>query len=524
MIPKAAIDTFLKAPRDDHRWMKRLTHKQIDAALAALNPKVELEPGLRLHQKVCIYLGIAYPQFAYWLDLGTGKTTVILHILRYWWQTGNLTRALIFVKTNKAFPTWEAQIKRWNIDIPYVTLQDSSHEKWKTLERFKEGLIIVPYPGAVAMTTQRSKNKKGKIKFRLDPKAIKRLVSGVQALAMDESTCAGHFSSLTSQLCSRLRNQTEFCYALAGRPFGRDPTMLWAQHYIIDGGQTLGETLGLFRAAFYAEENNPWGNEWSKNYTFKKRMLPKLMDLVQHRSISYDEHECIDVPKWQPILEEVSLPEEANAYYEKVVEAVISAKGNLREMKNAFMRMRQLSSGFLGFRNDDSGAKVEIAFDENPKLERLLDVLSELPDDRKAVIFYDFTFSGRTIYQRLKELELQGIWVWGATKNAAELQHKFQTNPKCRVAVLNSRIGAYSLDGLQEVANYTMFYESPVAVIDRDQATKRLRRQGQKRKVFEFDFVTKGTLDKRILHFHREGGELLQALRANPRELLKELK
>lgn len=504
--------------------MKRLTHKQIDDALAQLKPSPRLEPGLRLHQKVCIYLGIAYPQFAFWLDLGTGKTTVLLHLLRYWWETGHINCALIFVKTSKAFPTWEAQIARWNIDIPYITLTDSSVVKWKAIEQFKKGLIIVPYPGAVAMTTKRVKNKKGKIKFKLDAKAVARLAANVQALALDESTCAGHSQSVTSQLCARLSQRTDFCYALAGRPFGRDPTLLWAQHNIIDGGQTLGETLGLFRAAFFSEEDNPWGNEWSKNYTFKKRMLPKLMDLVQHRSISYGEHECIDVPKWVPILEQVSLPEEATAYYGKIVESVIAAKGNLQEMKNAFMRMRQLSSGFLGFRNDESGKRVEIAFEDNPKLERLLDVLSELPDDRKAVVFYDFTFSGRTIYERLKDLGLQGIWVWGETKNASELQHKFQTNPKCRVAVLNSRIGAYSLDGLQEVANYTMFYESPVAVIDRDQATKRLRRQGQKRKVFEYDLVVKGTLDKRILSFHKEGGELLQALRANPRALLKDLK
>jgi hypothetical protein len=385
-------------------------------------------------------------------------------------------------------------------------------------------LIIVPYPSAVAMTTWRvlDKKKKGKLKLKLAQDLVQRLAERADGIILDESTVVGNHQSLTSKLCTKLSYRSQFCYALAGRPFGRDPTLLWAQHNIVDGGQTFGETLGLFRAAFFNEEDNPWDRKgYAKDYTFKKKMLPELMRIVQHRSISYGEDECIDVPKWQPILEEVSLPEEASAYYQKVVEQIIAAKGNLEAMKNAFMRMRQLSSGFLGFRNSEDDKRVEISFAENPKLERLLDVLQELPDERKAVVFTDFTFSGRKISERLKEIGLHGVWVWGGTKNPSELQKRFQEDPDCRVVVLNSRIGAYSLDGLQEVANYTMFYESPVGCIDRSQAEKRVRRQGQKRIVFEYDFVTKGTLDKRILSFHKDGTDLLAALRANPKSLLE---
>ena len=525
MIPTSAIKEFLEQPRDDHRWLKNLTHKQVDEVVAALQPVPKLHPLLHVHQKVCICLGVAYPQFGFWLDMGCGKSLIALELLRYWWECGRLNRAVVLVKNDKAFPTWKAQMKRWGIDIPYVMLgNSSSEEKWAQLEGFKEGIIFLAYPGATALCSSKVKNSKGENRMALDPKKVERFAGGLDALVMDESTVAGHKDSLTSKLCTKLRQRAQFCYALAGRPFGRDPTLLWSQYYILDGGETFGETLGLFRAAFFNEEDNPYtSNEYSKTYTFKAKMKDKMMRIAQHRSIAYAESECIEVPDWpDPIIEEVSLPEEAQAYQKHIVEEVIAARGNLRAMDNAFLRMRQLSSGFLGFKNEETDKRVEIEFAENPKLDLLLGLLDEVPQDRKAVCFYDYTFSGRKIYEALKAAGRKPIWLWSGTKDSMGEQKRFQEDPDCDVAIINNKVGAYSIDGLQ-VANYVFFYESPVSVLDRTQAEKRVKRQGQLHKVFQYDLCVKGTFDRRILDFHKDGADLLAALRHNPAEFLKNL-
>lgn len=487
--------------------------------LKALKPPPQINSTLRFHQKLGFLLGTAYPQFCFFYDMGSGKTVLALELLRYWWQCGRLRRALVFVTSDKAFPTWEKQLKTWNIDLPSISLSaGSSVLKWQMLEDFKEGLIFITYPGAVAMTSHRVKSKRGKNKMQLDPKLVKKLAQSVDAIILDESTkCA--WESLTSKLCAKLCQSAQFCYALAGRPFGRDPTMLWRQLFIVDGGQTLGETLGLFRAAFFSETDNPWA-KYAKDYTFKKKMMPELMRIVQHRSISYSAEECIDVPEFQSIIEEVSLPEEASVYYQKVVDQIIEARGNLELMKNAFLRMRQLSSGFLGFRNDESGERVEIAFAENPKLDRLLELIEAMPDDQGAVIFYSFTASGRRITKELEALGYDVMWLWSGTKDAQGALRKFQSDPKQRIAVINEKVGAYSLDGLQDKASYIYFYESPLGCIDRSQAEKRLVRQGQQRKVFIYDLVVRGTGDSKILQYHREGKELFRELMRNPKGLL----
>lgn len=518
MILTAAIEEYLARDLESHGWVKGLTEAQLDAALSRLDPVPDLHPSLRLHQKACFLLGVSYPQFCFWLDMGTGKTILSFELLRYWFQVGRVKRAIVFVTSDKAFDTWEKQLERFEVGLPLISLSGSSKDKWAQLEEFERGLVLVPYPGAVAMVSTRVKVKgKRGMKMQLDKKLVKKLLRWSDAFVLDESTRCGSPSSLTFKLVAQLRKQAKIRYALAGRPFGRDPTMLWAQHFLIDGGETLGETLGLFRAAFFSEQPNRWDPKgYAKDYTFKQAMKPQLSKIIQHRSITYSADECIDLPPVVPIREVVHLHEEAEAYYKRALEDVKAAKGNVREMENAFLRMRQISSGFVGFKNDETGEKAEVELLENPKLDRLLELVEDLPEGRKAVVFYDFTHFGRAIVKRLSEAGSSPIWLWSGTKDPRKELARFREDRKCEVAVLQSKLGAMSLDGLQDVANYLFFAESPLGIIDREQAERRLVRQGQQHTVFIYDLIVRGTVDEKILEYHQEGKNFFDVVLRQP--------
>lgn len=527
MIPAAAVEEFLSRKLDSHLWVKRLTSKQLDEAISQLRPVPRLKVKFRKHQKACFLLGVAYPQFAFFLEMGLGKTILTLALLDYWFQTGLLHRAIIFVTSDKAFLTWEKQLRQFGVKLPMVALEGSSETKWEQLEEFGDGLVLLPYPGAVAMTAKRVKLKgKDKKKLKLDEVLVERLAAWAGALVMDESTRVGNHNSTTHKLLAKLVSEGEQVrYALTGRPFGRDPTMLWPQCKLIDGGATLGGTLGMFREAFFTQHKKEFGpkhiRKHVKDYKFDKRMEPQLSKMVQHRSITYSEDECLDLPKVVPTIEEVSLPEETRAYYKRLVEQLIAAKGNFREVKNVFLRMRQLSSGFIGLKDDETGEKAQIEFEQNPKMDRLLELLEAVPDTRKSVIFYDFTISGRNIVKRLQEeLGREPIWLWSGTRDSRRELERFSNDPDCTEAVINNRLGSMSLDGLQYVANYDFYYESPVGAIDRAQAEKRIHRDGQKRRVFRYDMVVRRTMDQRILDFHAEGADLFKALIRDPAKAL----
>lgn len=526
MIPKIAIDAYLKQERDDHRWMKDLDEEEVDAALRRLTFKSFT--GSRIHQKVGNLLGVAHPKFAFFYDMGTGKTLMTLDILRYWLEVGRLRKALILLTSDKAMSTWTRQQEKWGFgDIPYKCLTGSSEEKWDLSRDIKEGFMYCSYPGAVHMLSHLIPNtKKKKNEMALSAELVDKFSHHLDAIVMDESTRVGHYTSLTHLMCKYIaHNKTKFCYGLAGRPFGRDPHLLWGQMNVIDEGETFGN-LGLFREAFFSSKQNKHAGRhggrgrYVNDYTFRKRTLPDLRKLMQHRSLQYSADECIQLPPVNPYLEEVDLPYEALEYYEAEAQRLIENRKNLRVVQNAFLRMRQIASGFLGFIDDVEGERIEIEFEENPKEDRLIELLEELPENRKALVFYEFTRSGRKIVDRLTKLGISNIWLWSGTKNSDEEITKFMTDPNCTVCVLNNKLGAYSLDGLQ-VANYQFFYESPVGVMEREQAERRVEREGQLHKIFRYDLIVRDSVEARILDLHDDGRDIQQVLRQNPASLVR---
>lgn len=498
--------------------MKKLPRKIVARELKRVGFRVaNPEKKLRLHQMVCILLGIAHPAFAFWLEMGTGKTRIALELLYYFWKKKRFKVALILAPGESALDSWEKQIKIWDINIPYVTLMNSpSADKWDAIAELETGLILATYPGFVRMCCDLYKKPRArKAALKPNPKKLKVLTKLLQAMVLDEATKVAHIHSLAYRICRKLAQTCQIRYELAGRPFGRDPTNLWAQLYLVDHGETLSDTLGMFRAGFFEEKANFWGGA---EYKFKKSMELELKRILRHRTITYHASECIDLPKLNTQIVEVKLPIEAKAYYDSFVKHIKRVHAGFSERKNDFIRMRQVSSGFVGFKDDETGEKAEIAFADNPKLEALLELIDEIPEDCKFVIFYEFNYSGRLIHEALTRRKIKHEWLWGQTKNRREVQRRFDEDEKVRGLLLNHKLGAYALN-LQR-ANYDFFYESPVPVIDREQAERRTYRDGQTRVVFRTDLVCKGTLDERILHFHKTGENLFKALIRNPGKAL----
>lgn len=521
IISPRAIKAFLHEPRDDYTWMKSLKEKELDVILKDLGFTVgKPDEPLDKHQKVCVVLGIMHPAFAFFLDMGTGKTRVTLELLRHWHLRGDLKTALVLAPSDPVLIGWENQIKYWKTGLPYTTLfSSSSASKWELINETEGGLILCTYPGLSWVVSQmeqvKYRNKPAKNKLRIYKPSLKKLAAKVNALVLDESTKVANHGSLFYRVAHQLRKTAPICYELAGRPFGRDPISLWSQLHIIDRGETLGDTLGMFRAALFTSKQGYWGNT---EYKFDKAKEPILNRMLRHRSIEYSEAECGHKHKLISKLEEVIMPKETMVYYLKFLEQLKKQHAGVEERQNSFIRMRQASSGFIGYTKADSDDKAKIWFAQNPKLDRLLELLDEMPKDRKFVIWHEFTASGERICEELTKRKIKHLRGWSGTENSRAFQDAFDHDPRVRGAVINHKWGAYGLN--LQAANYEFIYESPVSSVDRDQMDKRLPRRGQTRTVFRSDLVCRSTVDARILAFHREGADLFKALMRDPRKAL----
>lgn len=469
---------------------------------------------MMLQQIAGFLIGVACPHFAFFYGMGTGKTLIILRLIEYWYSLGKLRKAVVIVPSQEAVTSWEDECEKWNFKLPHIGLiEGTTQDKWERWFELEEGLAIVSYPSLRALGTVRGV-KKGKNRDIPQKRLINYMRKGLGCVVFDELTEAKEKTTLNFRLCRAMSAKLPYIYGLAGRPFGRDPTDLWAQQFLIDRGESLGPTLGLFRAAFFKAEHNYWGGPWSFDFKFRKEMSEELNRHSGHRSLYWATDECVELPPLSRIPKRFILPKETWDYYERVMKHMQASRGNQNAIYNDFIRLRQLSSGFLGVANDHVGAKCEIEFDKNPKLDLLVELLERLPRGCKAVVFHEFIRSGKAISAALTKKKITHRWLWSGTKDRTKALHDFQRDPDCEVLVLNHMLGAYVLN--LQMANYVMYFESPVGCIDREQSEFRCWRTGQTKRVMLYDLVMRGGVDERILAFHKQGSDLSKAILRNP--------
>jgi SNF2 family DNA or RNA helicase len=512
MLPKSTITQFLQKPRDDFRPWKKLSPEDCQARADKLVARPPIWDKFRHHQKICFLIGAKTCRFAFWLDTGCGKTLLSIALARYFKRASIVKRVLVLVPNKINCDEWSDEIVKHCPNVKYKILRGSSRQKWQQLEQSPDALLtMTTYAGLARMVCELVTIKKGKHKGenKLKPiaKLVKRITDTFDGLVMDESTEVQSKGRLPFRICRKIAAASQITFALSGTPFGRDPTPLWSQMFLIDGGETLGKNLGIFRAAFFKEKENYWSAY--PDYVFDERKKGLLNRLLAHRSIRYPANKA-DLPKVVPIIKQVRLSDEPRVFYDRARDRLIASHGNFREQKNAFLRMRQISSGFLGYYDDELGVKAQQEFFPNPKLESLLATIASIRLDHKILVMHDFVFSGAMISRELTTMKIKHVRIYGKTKNPGEVLKQFKTDPKTQVCVMN-QAGAFGLN--LQVAKYGLIYESLVPVIKRKQIIARfVRQESEHETVFLIDYVTRGTVDQQILDFHAQGKSLFDAI------------
>ena len=523
-IAKSAIDAYLARLVDDLSFVKDLKPLEVEEELTYINPPPKFTAPLRTDQKVCFLLGVAYPEILLMTDLGLGKTVVSLELFNYFYSIGKVKRGLVFAPTDELVEGWEDEIKKWGFEFDYLSLRKgSSKSKWDDFNHFRgDGLILGTYAGIGAMVSELQLVKEGDTKRKRMPqvKLMNRLGANIDATFFDQSTCASNRSTVSFRVCNHFSEAASVRFGLAGRAFGRDPGQLFYQFYLADRGRAFGKLIGIFRDSFYYKSFPKWGGI---QYNFRKRRSKQFTKFTLASSLRYSVDECVDLPPKVMVNKECEFPKENWDYFVRARDELLKAKGKYREVRNSFLQMRQISSGFVGFIDDESGDRAEIEFEVNPKLNLLMDIVNELPEDKKCIIIHEFTWSGRKISEQLTKAKLEHGWLYGGTKDWTPIKESFNNDDDYRFLVANWKKASMGLN-LQK-ANYLIFYESPVAVIPRSETEGRVHRTGQLYKQFVYDLLVRDndgfSIDELIRSFHKEGADLWKQLVDNPQRLLK---
>lgn len=508
LINPRVVKNFLNRDLDSWDWMKKESRKDIRKAVKGLKPRPDFgNVKLRTSQLVVFLLCVYLKRFMIFGDMGFGKTLLILMLIQYLKQKGENPKAIIFVPYVITVDTWIEETEKWT-NLKCVPLLGSSKENLETLNTVEGDLYVASYQTAVAMLAKRvaSKKKGKKEEWKLESAKVRKFFKSFNLMAMDEVHKIKNHQSSYYRMCRAISKEVEYCFGLTGTPHGRSPEDMWAEFNVIDFGETLGSTLGLFRSAFFEQKDKYWGGV---EYKFKKTMKKVLGRMIKHRSIRYSIKEVTDMPPKQYVKKYVASNEAIQGYYTKIAKSLGDlsfGKVAYREQESKYNKLRQLSSGFMTLNGDDK-SKVEIEFPHNPKMDALQELIETMPEGSKMIVFHHFVYTNEIISKRLKAMKVPHARVWGKGKDNLKELRRFKKDPNCRVLVINTQSGSSSQN--LQMANYVVYYEQPQGSIDREQSERRAWRPGQLKTVFFIDLLMKDTYDENMLQANAEGRDLL---------------
>lgn len=505
-LAKSTTDAFLARELGSHEWIKELSIEELQAEAYAIAPEGLFLTKPRKHQLAGFLIGTAYNGVNFWFDPGLGKSLLAILLFGYHRHKDGGGRALVVVPNTVNLVGWEDQILEHQPSLSCVLLSGTDKKRWDAVEG--EGdIFVITYAGLRNMLSTKEKIE-GKNKQVPDSRKIEKFGELFNFICADEAQNVKNPESLSFQIVGELSGMMDYRYGLTGTPFGRDPIDLWSQMYIVDFGETLGGTLELYRDSMFNFKLKRLGKRRIPEWHFDKKHKPLLHQWLKNSSLRYDETEVEDLPPFINMPIKIEMPKEVQGDYNELRQKLLAEAGGkvtAEKRQRTFMAMRQLSAGFI---MDEDGNACYLK--AQPKLEALIHVLEEIPEDRQILIFHEFTPSGDLIEKALDKAKVKHLRLYGGTNNKGEVIREFQTNPKVRVLNVNSGAGGTGVNA--QMANYMIFYERNSSPIVRSQTEHRVHRIGQTRSVFCYDLIMNGTVDERIQEFLKEGKDLSRAV------------
>lgn len=491
MLNPEIVTNFISRKLDSWDWLKEVPKDKLEEEIS-----LDFKTSPYIHQLASLVAGKYNDNFLYLLDMGAGKSKIILDLLTY--RKKEWKKCLILSPNISTVYTWADECEKHS-NLSYTILMGTKDEREELISTTDTNLYFLNYTGLLILLTKKEEGKWVK-----DNKRIKKFCKMFDAVVWDEIHKMKNSQSLSFKICKDFKN-VPLRYGLTGTPLNRDPMDLWSIFYLIDRGETLGETKGIFAEALFSKKNNYWGGT---DFKFKKKYSKLLNSWMSHKSLRYKEDEILDLPKKVFIKQKVLLSEEATDDYFSNINDFNSSK-NIEVKQNSFEKLRQICSGFITFKNEDD-EKSAIVFKTIPKVDALIDLITDIPEDSKIVVFLDHIIAGNIICERLTKEKIGYERLYGGTKDKIGAEKRFKNNKTCKVLIANTKSAGIGLN--LQYANYVIFYELPLSSIDYKQALKRVHRGGQTKRVYIYSLITKDSVEEKIEKYLREGKEIFKTL------------
>ena len=413
-----------------------------------------------------------HPVAAILLDMGMGKTSIVLTALNYlMFESFEVQKVLIIAPLRVARNTWSDEIKKWDHlnGLRYSIAVGTAAERRKALMADADIYIInrENVPWLV---------EKSGLPFDYD------------CVIVDELSSFKNWQAKRFKALMKVRPKIRRIVGLTGTPSSNGLMDLFAEFKVLDMGQRLGRFISQYRLNYFKPDrmNGPIV------YTYK--LLPgaeeRIYDRISDITISMKAADYLDMPALISTEYKVYLDDDERAKYEEMKdELVLQLPGGEITAANAASLSGKLSQLANGAIYDDDGSVN--AFHER-KLDALEDLI-EAANGKPIMVAYWFKHDLSRITERLKHLKVnfekldsdKSIENW----NVGRLQ----------VGLIHPASAGHGLN-LQSGGNVIVWFGITWSLELYQQTIARLWRQGQTSgTVTVIHIVTDGTVDERIL-------------------------
>jgi len=442
------------------------------------------------HQMTALEKSWNKQNFAYFMEMGTGKTKVLIDNMSMLYDKGKVDGALI-IAPKGVIKTWYEQELPAHLPnhIENVTvlwqanITKGQQEKLESLFKIETALHIL------IMNVEALSTDKG-VKF-----AAKFLNSHKVIMAIDESTTIKTLTAKRTKNIIDLGKSAKYKRIMTGSPVTKNPLDLYSQCEFLDPYLLDFTSYYAFRNR-YAEMKTMHLRGRSIQVVDEFKNLGELSDTVKTFSERILKEDCLDLPPKNFTKRHIVLTSEQRKAYDqmkKAAMAVLNGKvTTTMTVLTQLMRLHQITCGH--FTADDGSVQLI----ENNRIKELMNVLEET--EGKAIIWANYQRDITNIIQNIVKVYGPGSVVdyYGLTPQEERQDNirKFQSDPKCRFIVGTTATGGYGIT--LTTANTVIYYSNGYDLEKRLQSEDRAHRIGQTKSVTYVDIICEDTVDEKI--------------------------
>ena len=430
--------------------------------------------------------------FAYFMEMGTGKSKVLLDNAAILYDKG-LINGLLLIAPKGVYKNW------YDSEIP-THLPDHIAKKivlWKTSDKSKkqQDILNTLFKSEtdlhiLIMNVEAFSSGNG-TQF-----AKKFLSCHKSMIAIDESTTIKTPTSNRTKNILSLRKDCKYRRILTGSPVTKSPLDLFSQCQFLDPWLLDHQSYYTFRAR-YSICKKIQVNGRQVEIVVGYRNLAELSEKIKPFSRRILKEDCLDLPSKSYVKHYVELTKEQKKVYQQMKkEAIAFLDGKMQSSATVMTQLMRLHQITCGHFTADDGTIKDLPCS---RLAELMSILENV--EGKSIIWSHYTHDVRRIIAEIKRVYGDDTVVdyYGATDTDARSKNikKFQTDPNCRFFVGTTHTGGY---GITLTAGSNMIYFSNGYDIEkRQQSEARIDRIGQTQKMTYIDIMSQDTIDERIV-------------------------